>query len=137
MYNSKKNNNQDTEIVKSFLELNSLVIKILNKLRVGVTRAEALNINPTNKDGESINLAQLETSFAHYTRPSTAYAMLSEEKVLNKETCSLEKKDPSNFRLSTLEFVNDPTEGDLLFDYLSRGKLNFQKNEESEAAREN
>ena len=48
-----------------------------------------------------------EKYICHYTRPSTAFSLLG----YNKE--------PSKLRLSTIKNVNDPTEGNILFDYFN------------------
>lgn len=49
-----------------------------------------------------------ESKVAHYSRPSTAFSLFGDEK---------NNKNPSNFRLSTIRGVNDPTEGLVLNDY--------------------
>ena len=49
-----------------------------------------------------------ESKVAHYTRPQIAFNLFGDEK---------NNKNPSNFRLSTIRGVNDPTEGLVLNDY--------------------
>ena len=49
-----------------------------------------------------------ESKVAHYSRASTAFSLFGDEK---------NDKEPSNFRLSTIRGVNDPTEGLVLNDY--------------------
>ena len=49
-----------------------------------------------------------ESKVAHYTRPQIAFNLFGDEK---------NNKNPSNFRLSTIRGVNDPTEGLVLRDY--------------------
>lgn len=49
-----------------------------------------------------------ESKVAHYTRPQIAFSLFGDEK---------NNKNPSNFRLSTIRGVNDPTEGLVLNDY--------------------
>ena len=51
--------------------------------------------------------SQYEEYICHYTRPSTAFSLLG----YNEE--------PSKLRLSTIKNVNDPTEGNILFDYFN------------------
>ena len=53
-------------------------------------------------------IPEFESKVAHYSRPSTAFSLFGDEK---------NNKDPSNFRLSTIRGVNDPTEGLVLNDY--------------------
>ena len=58
-----------------------------------------------------LNLLKLDSEYeeyiCHYTRPSTAFSLLG----YNEE--------PSKLRLSTIKNVNDPTEGNILFDYFN------------------
>ena len=49
-----------------------------------------------------------ESKVAHYTRPQIAFDLFEDKK---------NNKNPSNFRLSTIRGVNDPTEGLVLRDY--------------------
>ena len=51
-----------------------------------------------------------ESKVAHYTRPQIAFDLFEGKKNDND-------KEPSNFRLSTIRGVNDPTEGLVLNDY--------------------
>ena len=51
--------------------------------------------------------SEYEEYICHYTRPSTAFSLLG----YNEE--------PSKLRLSTIKNVNDPTEGNILFDYFN------------------
>jgi len=53
-------------------------------------------------------IPEFESKVAHYSRPSTAFSLFGDEK---------NNKNPSNFRLSTIRGVNDPTEGLVLRDY--------------------
>ena len=53
-------------------------------------------------------IPEFESKVTHYSRPSTAFSLFGDEK---------NNKDPSNFRLSTIRGVNDPTEGLVLNDY--------------------
>ena len=53
-------------------------------------------------------IPEYESKVAHYSRPSTAFSLFGDEK---------NNKNPSNFRLSTIRGVNDPTEGLVLNDY--------------------
>ena len=63
----------------------------------------------TDKVRESLQIIpKFESKVAHYSRPSTAFKLFGDEK--NNE-------NPSNFRLSTIRGVNDPTEGLVLNDY--------------------
>ena len=63
----------------------------------------------TDKVRESLQIIpKFESKVAHYSQPSTAFKLFGDEK--NNE-------NPSNFRLSTIRGVNDPTEGLVLNDY--------------------
>jgi len=63
----------------------------------------------TDKVRESLQIIpEFESKVAHYSRPSTAFSLFGDEK---------NNKNPSNFRLSTIRGVNDPTEGLVLRDY--------------------
>ena len=63
----------------------------------------------TDKVRESLQvIPEFESKVAHYSRPSTAFTLFGDEK---------NNKKPSNFRLSTIRGVNDPTEGLVLRDY--------------------
>ena len=53
-------------------------------------------------------IPDFESRVAHYSRASTAFTLFGNEK---------NDKNPSNFRLSTIRGVNDPTEGLVLRDY--------------------
>ena len=53
-------------------------------------------------------IPEFELKVAHYTRPQIAFDLFGDEK---------NDKKPSNFRLSTIRGVNDPTEGLVLNDY--------------------
>ena len=53
-------------------------------------------------------IPEFESKVAHYSRASTAFSLFGDEK---------NNKNPSNFRLSTIRGVNDPTEGLALNDY--------------------
>ena len=53
-------------------------------------------------------IPDFESKVAHYSRASTAFSLFGDEK---------NDKEPSNFRLSTIRGVNDPTEGLVLNDY--------------------
>ena len=53
-------------------------------------------------------IPEFESKVAHYSRPSTAFSLFGDEK---------NNKNPSNFRLSTIRGVNDPSEGLVLRDY--------------------
>lgn len=69
-----------------------------------------LHINPEE------NLFEDGLSVAHYTRPSTAFSLLGLE------------SEPSFFRLSTIQGVNDPKEGRVLYEYL--GLIDLQENKD-------
>ncbi len=63
----------------------------------------------TDKVRESLQIIPgFESKVAHYSRPSTAFSLFGDEK---------NDKEPSNFRLSTIRGVNDPTEGLVLNGY--------------------
>ena len=63
----------------------------------------------TDEVRESLQIIpEFESKVAHYSRPSTAFSLFGDEK---------NNKNPSNFRLSTIRGVNDPTEGLVLRDY--------------------
>ena len=53
-------------------------------------------------------IPEFESKVAHYSRALTAFSLFGDEK---------NNKNPSNFRLSTIRGVNDPTEGLVLRDY--------------------
>ena len=53
-------------------------------------------------------ISEFESRVAHYSRSSTAFTLFGDEK---------NDKNPSNFRLSTIRGVNDPTEGLVLGKY--------------------
>ena len=53
-------------------------------------------------------IPEFESKVAHYSRASTAFNLFGDER---------NNKNPSNFRLSTIRGVNDPTEGLVLRDY--------------------
>ena len=53
-------------------------------------------------------IPEFESKVAHYSRASTAFNLFEDER---------NNKNPSNFRLSTIRGVNDPTEGLVLRDY--------------------
>ena len=55
-------------------------------------------------------IPEFESKVAHYTRPQIAFDLFEGKKNDND-------KEPSNFRLSTIRGVNDPTEGLVLNDY--------------------
>ena len=63
----------------------------------------------TDKVRESLQIIPgFESKVAHYTRPQIAFDLFEGKK---------NDKEPSNFRLSTIRGVNDPTEGLVLNDY--------------------
>ena len=63
----------------------------------------------TDKVRESLQvIPEFESKVAHYSRPSTAFDLFEGKK---------NDKKPSNFRLSTIRGVNDPSEGLVLGDY--------------------
>ena len=65
----------------------------------------------TDKVRESLQIIpKFESKVAHYTRPQIAFDLF-EDKKNDKD------KEPSNFRLSTIRGVNDPTEGLVLNGY--------------------
>ena len=60
----------------------------------------------TDKVRESLQIiSDFESKVAHYSRASTAFSLFGDD------------KNPSNFRLSTIHGVNDPTEGLVLGQY--------------------
>ena len=62
----------------------------------------------------SINIADYEETVAHYTRPDTAMKLLKQEK--ENENCDIKK---NSFQMSSVAYVNDPSEGKVIFDYLN------------------
>ena len=63
----------------------------------------------TDKVREALQIIpEFESKVAHYSRASTAFNLFGDER---------NNKNPSNFRLSTIRGVNDPTEGLVLRDY--------------------
>ena len=86
------------ERVKRILECPPKVIKKL--------RGIAENTDEVLKSLQII--PEFELKVAHYTRPQIAFDLFGDEK---------NDKKPSNFRLSTIRGVNDPTEGLVLNDY--------------------
>ena len=63
----------------------------------------------TDKVRESLQIILgFESKVAHYTRPQIAFDLFGDKE---------NDKEPSNFRLSTIRGVNDPTEGLVLNDY--------------------
>ena len=65
----------------------------------------------TDKVRESLQIIpKFESKVAHYTRPQIAFDLFEGKKNDND-------KEPSNFRLSTIRGVNDPTEGLVLNGY--------------------
>ena len=63
----------------------------------------------TDKVRESLQIIpDFESKVAHYTRPQIAFDLFEDKE---------NDKEPSNFRLSTIRGVNDPTEGLALNDY--------------------
>ena len=86
------------ERVKRILECPPKVIKKL--------RSIAENTDEILKSLQVI--PGFESKVAHYTRPQIAFDLFGDEK---------NNKNPSNFRLSTIRGVNDPTEGLVLRDY--------------------
>ena len=75
--------------------------EVIEKLR-GITKN-------TNEVLNSLQIIpEFESRVAHYSRALTAFNLFGDEK---------NNKNPSNFRLSTIRGVNDPTEGLVLSDY--------------------
>jgi len=60
-----------------------------------------------DKNSNEKDKSQTESKVAHYTRPSTAQAVINTD-------------SPSPFRLSTIKGVNDPTEGLALYRYIGK-----------------
>ncbi|OFN04741.1 hypothetical protein HMPREF2625_07575 [Rothia sp. HMSC064D08] len=66
----------------------------------------------TDKVRESLQIIPgFESKVAHYTRPQIAFDLFEDKK---------NNKKPSNFRLSTIRGVNDPTEGLVLGNYWTK-----------------
>lgn len=93
-YIYKKISSDDIDDKESFHRLFQLVDKIRDVLFI------KLNANDT----------QFERKLAHYTSMTVVNNLFKDDK-------------PSNFRLNTINNVNDPTEGQLIFEYLSKNKL--------------
>ncbi|WGE34613.1 tetratricopeptide repeat protein [Actinobacillus genomosp. 1] len=85
------------EIRTSLFDVYSYIDDILNLLRIN---------NPR------------ERHIAHYTRPSTLFRLLPNEFSKDRQ-----KDIFSRFRLSSINGVNDPTEGKILFQYLGINEL--------------
>ena len=82
--------------------------KIL-KCPVGIRKKLHSLAKNTDKVLKSLQIIPaFESKVAHYSRASTAFSLFGDEK---------NDKEPSNFRLSTIRGVNDPTEGLVLNDY--------------------
>ena len=96
---SKKVHRYESECFIRILESSKEFIKVLKDLRdTVVSILNSLKLDNKNED-----------CICHYTRPSTAFSLLG---FLG------DNKPPSNLRLSTIKNVNDPKEGEVLFDYL-------------------
>ena len=93
-YIYKKISSDDIDDKESFHRLFQLVDKIRDVLFI------KLNANDT----------QFERKLAHYTSMTVVNNLFKDDK-------------SSNFRLNTINNVNDPTEGQLIFEYLSKNKL--------------
>ena len=86
------------ERFKRILECPPDVIKKLRNMAINTDKVrESLQVIP-----------EFESKVAHYSRPSTAFDLFEDKK---------NDKKPSNFRLSTIRGVNDPSEGLVLGDY--------------------
>ncbi|WGE80013.1 tetratricopeptide repeat protein [Actinobacillus equuli] len=85
------------EIRTSLFDVYSYIDDILNLLRIN---------NPR------------ERHIAHYTRPSTLFRLLPNEFSKDRQ-----KDIFSRFRLSSINGVNDPTEGKILFQYLGTNQV--------------
>ena len=97
-YNAQDFSYYNYERVKRILEFPPKVIEKLCDIAKNTDKVlKSLQIIP-----------KFESKVAHYSRPSTAFSLFGDEK---------NNKNPSNFRLSTIRGVNDPTEGLVLRDY--------------------
>jgi len=97
-YNAQDFSYYNYERVKRILECPPKVIEKLRDIAKNTDKVlKSLQIIP-----------KFESKVAHYSQPSTAFSLFGDEK---------NDKNPSNFRLSTIRGVNDPTEGLVLRDY--------------------
>ena len=110
IYNLIKN--QDTKkIGELYQKLFNLVLDIMDILKVDFNYKVSRASQPA------------ERKLAHYTSPATADILLNQK----------DKNTPSLFRLNTINNVNDPSEGQLLLDYLKHDKQNSYTNPDFDA----
>ena len=97
---SKENYYYDSERLIKILEISN---QDISKHLINLLKNISSILNCLRLDNK------YEKYICHYTRPSTAFALLKDDKGDEKA---------SKLRLSTIKNVNDPTEGRVLFDYL-------------------
>ena len=84
-----------------FMLISKLSSRKLTKSLIKIKESIDVILNHLKLDSEH------EEYICHYTRPSTAFSLLGYN------------GDASKLRLSTIKNVNDPTEGNILFDYFN------------------
>lgn len=104
--------NIDSEIGNSFLISFMLVLDIIDELTIYSKYLDSITKAPERK-------------FAHYTSTYVTDLLLKHD--YKDQSC----KSGSKFRLNTINNVNDPSEGLVLFNYLTESNINtlkFEKN---------
>ncbi|WP_227429121.1 tetratricopeptide repeat protein [Psychrobacter sp. I-STPA6b] len=101
------------EVGKLYQKLFNLVLDIIYILKVDFNY----------RGSQSSDSQPAERKLAHYTSPATADILLNQKG----------KEKASPFRLNTINNVNDPSEGQLLLDYLKHDKQNRYINPDFDA----
>ncbi|KES19377.1 TPR repeat, SEL1 subfamily protein [Gilliamella apicola SCGC AB-598-B02] len=94
---------------------NNLVIKIFYIRKLTIEIQEELLVKFNLNESENNDGLVFEREVAHYTKPEVLFNLLKN------------KNKPSDFRLNVIDFMNDPTENQILTDWLD---INTENNNE-------
>lgn len=87
---------------------NHLVIKICDIRKLTIEIQEELLVTFNLNESKNINGLTFERQVAHYTKPEVLFNLLKDK----------QKNKTSDFRLNVVDFMNDPTENQVLTDWL-------------------
>ncbi|MBI0030142.1 sel1 repeat family protein [Gilliamella sp. B14384G15] len=87
---------------------NNLVVKICDIRKLTIEIQEELLVTFNLNESKNINGLTFERQVAHYTKPEVLFNLLKDK----------QKNKTSDFRLNVVDFMNDPTENQVLTDWL-------------------
>ena len=103
--------------------VNIKILKIKNKkIRNTLSKLRIITLNLMNNLIISPSLGDYESKFAHYTKASVAWEIIS-SKIINNTKKERNNEKPSAFRLNLIKNVNDPMEGLTLYKFLQQSCL--------------